>query len=216
MTILFKTAGKVIHRIDEFVNAVEEGLLLFKESVNNYLDNDKEKFTENLRRLEKVEGRADSMQRKIENDFFTNSLLPQHAADVMILLDKLDDILDTAKEDISQFDVEVPKIPPILNNDYAKLTEISVSAAEAAVSGARIFFTEPRLVKDYIHKVVFYEREADKLANNIKRKLFQEMDELELAQKIHLRYFALHIEQMSDCAEEVANILSLLSIKIML
>ena len=133
-----------------------------------------------------------------------------------MLLDKLDDILDTAKEVISQFDVEVPQIPAVLNNDFARLTDISFSAAEAAVSGARVFFTEPRLIKDYIHKVSFYEREADKLANNIKRKLFQEINGIELAQKIHLRYFALHIEQISDCAEEVANILSLLSIKVML
>ncbi len=216
MSVIFKTAGKVIHRIDEFINGVEEGLMLFKESINNYLVDDKEKFKENLKRLEKVEGRTDSLQRKIENDFFTNSLIPQHAADVVMLLDKLDDILDTAKEDISQFDVEVPQIPSILNNDFARLTDISVSAAEAAVSGARVFFTEPKLIKDYIHKVTFYEREADKLANNIKRKLFQEIEGIELAQKIHLRYFALHIEQISDCAEVVANILSLLSIKVML
>lgn len=216
MSILFKTAGKVIHRVDEFLNAIEEGVMLFKEAINNYLANDKERFMENLKRLEKVEGKADNVQRKIENDFFIHSLLPQHAADVVMLLEKLDDIVDTAKEDIRQFEVEVPQIPSVLNNDYTRLTEISVSAAEAAISAARVFFTEPSLMKDYVHKIYFYEREADKFANDIKRKLFQEMDELELAQKIHLRYFALHIEQISDCAEEVADILSLLSIKVML
>ena len=216
MSILFKTAGKVIHRVDEFINAVEEGVMLFKEAIKNYLANDKERFAENLKRLEKVEARADTVQRKIENDFFMHSLLPQHAADVVMLLDNLDEIIDTAKEDIMQFDVEVPQIPEVLIGDYNRLTDISVSAAEAAISAARVFFTEPALIKDYVHKIYFYEREADKLANNIKRKLFQEMDGLDLAQKIHLRYFTLHIEEISDCAEEVADILSLLSIKVML
>jgi len=216
MSILFKTAGKVVHRVDEFLNAIEEGVMLFKEAINNYLTDDKVRFLENLKRLEKVEGKADTIQRKIENDFFIHSLLPQHAADVVMLLEKLDDIIDTAKEDIRQFEVEVPQIPAILVSDYVRLAEISVSAAEAAISAARVFFTEPSLIKDYVHKIYFFEREADKFANDIKRKLFQEMDDLELAQKIHLRYFALHIEEISDCAEDVADILSLLSIKVML
>lgn len=216
MSVLFKTAGKVIHKVDEFINAIEEGVMLFKEAINNYLAHDMVRFKANLKRLEKVEGIADTVQRKIENDFFIHSLLPQHAADVVMLLDKLDEIIDTAKEDIRQFEVEVPQIPAALTNDYTRLTDISVSAAEAAISASRVFFTEPSLIKDYVHKIYFYEREADKFANDIKRKLFQEMEGLDLAQKIHLRYFALHIEQISDCAEEVADILSLLSIKVML
>ncbi|MBT3302222.1 MAG: DUF47 family protein [Bacteroidetes bacterium] len=216
MSKLFKTAGKVIHHVDEFINAIEEGVMLFNEAINNYLDDDKDRFKENLKRLDKIEARADSIQRKIENYFFIHSLIPQHSADVILLIDKLDDIIDTAKTDVGEFEVEVPEIPAALVKDYSRLTEISTAAANAAISAARLFFTEPMRIKDYIHKIYLYEREADKFANDIKLKLFQELDELELAQKIHLRYFALHIEQVSDCAEEVADILSQLSIKVMM
>ncbi len=39
------------------------------------------------------------------------------------------------------------------------------------------------------------------------------MDELRLSQKFHLRYFALHIEEISMEAEKVADQLSVMSIK---
>ena len=61
---------------------------------------------------------------------------------------------------------------------------------------------------------MFYERETDKLAVKIKRRLFKEMEFLKLSEKIHLRYFTLHIEEVSDAAELVAKMLSSLVIKI--
>ena len=84
--------------------------MLFNEAINNYLDDDKDRFKENLKRLDKIEARADSIQRKIENYFFIHSLIPQHSADVILLIDKLDDIIDTAKTDVGEFEVEVPEI----------------------------------------------------------------------------------------------------------
>jgi len=51
------------------------------------------------------------------------------------------------------------------------------------------------------------------LANKIKRRVFKEM-ELDLSKKNHLRYFTLHIEEVSNAAKVVAKMLSSLLIKI--
>jgi uncharacterized protein Yka (UPF0111/DUF47 family) len=50
------------------------------------------------------------------------------------------------------------------------------------------------------------ETDADKLADSIKRKVFQEMPNLKLSEKLHLRYFTLHIENTSDVAQNVADL----------
>jgi len=54
---------------------------------------------------------------------------------------------------------------------------------------------------------------VDKIAMSLKRKVFQEMTNLKLSEKFHLRYFTLHIESLSDSAEKVADLLSIMAIK---
>ena len=95
-----------------------------------------------------------------------------------------------------------------------ELISLTAKSVDNAVPAARIFFTSPDEVKDKIQKVLFYNREANVLSNNLKRKIFQEFDTLKLSEKIHLRYFALHIEQVSDVAKRIAHLLSSLVIKI--
>ena len=60
------------------------------------------------------------------------------------------------------------------------------------IPAARIFFTQPDVVKDHLQKVLFYHRETDTLSTNIKRKIFQEFETLKLSEKtasqIFLRY----------------------------
>lgn len=209
----FNTTKKLILEIDEFFNAIDNGAIVFKEGVSNYLKGNTEKFTENIETIDKLESRADSIRRKIENDLYAHSLLPQYRGDVLRLMEKCDDILDMMKENLYQFDIEIPRIPKKLHADILKLTKISVSAIDTLIPAARAFFKDPSAVKDKIHRVYFFEKEADKLANNIKRKVFHEYPNLKLSEKIHLRYFTLHIENVSDTAEIVADILSILAIK---
>jgi len=214
MIKIFKTSKNVIINIDEFFDNVELGILNFKEGVNNYLDGNISEFENNLKKVEKLEGKADSIIRKIENDFYVHSLMPNYSSDILNLLENVDDIIDSVKDTLSQFDVENPYFPEELKSDFSRLLSLSVKAAENVIPAARVYFTAPSLVKDKIQKVIFYERETDKLATNIKRRLFKEMEYLKLSEKIHLRYFTLHIEEVSDAAEVVAKMLSSLVIKI--
>jgi uncharacterized protein len=72
------------------------------------------------------------------------------------------------------------------------------------IAQTRTYFRDPDSVKEKLHRVYLYENEADKLADTINRKVFQQMPELKkLSEKIHLRYFTTHIE-MSDSAEDMA------------
>lgn len=213
MIKIFKTSKNVIVNIDEYFDTIELGILNFKEGVNNYIDGNTAEFDNNLNIIDKLEEKADAIIRKIENDFYVYSLLPNYASEVLNLLEKVDDIIDSSKNTLSQFDVESPFIPEEIKNDFSRLVNISVKTAENAIPAARIFFTDPNLVKDKIQKVIFYERETEKLANKIKRRVFKEMD-LDLSEKNHLRYFTLHIEEISDAAKVVARMLSSLLIKI--
>ncbi|MDR1783541.1 MAG: DUF47 family protein [Dysgonamonadaceae bacterium] len=210
---LFTKTNKFIELIDVFLNLVDQSILLFQEGVSNYLYNNTESFNNNLTRLADCETESDKNRRKIEVGLYMRSLMPQARGDLMNLFGELDNIIDLAKKNIFQFEIESPRVPPELISDFIRLTNISVSAAEAAISAAKSYFTDPAGVKDKIHRVYFYEKETDVYADIVRRKIFREMQDLKLSEKFHLRYFTLHIENISDTAEKVADLLSIMAIK---
>ena len=214
MINIFKTSKSVALSMDSFFDKIDLGTLNFKKGVQNYLDGNSIEFIQNLNAITNLEREADTIQRKIENDFYLHSLMPNFASYILNLLENVDDIIDGEKDVLSQFDVETPHIPETIKKDYAELVNFSAKTVENVMPAARVFFTEPDKVKDSIQKVLFYHRETDTLSNNIKRRIFQDFDNLKLSEKLHLRYFALHIEQVSDEAKIVAQQLSSLVIKI--
>ncbi|MBO7433829.1 MAG: DUF47 family protein [Salinivirgaceae bacterium] len=216
MENILKMTRGVIRQMDSFFDGVENGLMLFREAVNDYADNRFDDFARRLKMIEEKESEADHLQRRIENDFLVHSLLPQVAGDVLRLLDKTDDLIDQSKYVLQQFDVERPQIHDKLKDGLKRLNEVSNAATVEAIAAVRVFFSSQVEAKDHINKIYFYERESDRAANELRRVIFQQIDDIDLAHKEQLRYFTRHIEQLSDAAEVVADILSLLSIKVML
>lgn len=211
MAILFKPTKELEMQIDEFLNSVSQGAIVFNQGIKNYLEGDKENFSDRLESIGKLESSADKLRRTIENRLYTQTLIPEHRGDVLGLLESTDNIIDTMKETLNQFDIECPFVPEELTMEYLELTEMSVLATESLVNAARAFFKDVKSVNDHLHKVYFYEKEADRLGNKIKRHAFQ-LD-IDLSMKFHLRYFALHIQEVSDKAEEVADRLAIYTIK---
>jgi uncharacterized protein Yka (UPF0111/DUF47 family) len=125
----------------------------------------------------------------------------------------LDDLLDTIKENLIQFDVESPHFPEAIHEAIQALTKTSIKSIESVVLSSRTFFRAPLSVKDQLHRVYFYEKEADEMSNKIKRTVYKEMNNLDLAQKNHIRHFVDKTEQLSDTAESIADLLSILAIK---
>jgi predicted phosphate transport protein (TIGR00153 family) len=211
--LFFSKANKTIELIDSFFNCVDQTLLLFKEGVKNYLYKNTENFNNNLQSLANLEIESDQIRRSIENTLYTQSLMPQLRGDILRLLEEMDKLIDHSKKNLFQFDVEMPLIPQDLVQDFIKLTQVSVSAAESVIPAAKSYFNEPATVSEKIHRVFFYEKETDVFADVVRRKIFREMNSLKLSEKFHLRYFTLHIENISDTAEKVADLLTIMAIK---
>jgi len=209
----FKHAKKSIDLIEQFLTLIDQGSLIFKDGVKNYLLGNRESFEDNLKTLANLSSDADIKKRELENILYTQSLMPQLRGDILKLVEELNNIIDLAKTNLFEFDVEVPFIPGELHADLTKLTELSVFSIESLIPAARAYFRNPDSVKEHLHRVYLYEKEADKLAASIKRKVFQDIPQLKLSEKFHLRYFTLHIEILSDVAQHAADLLSIMAIK---
>jgi predicted phosphate transport protein (TIGR00153 family) len=211
MTLLFRRTRALEAQIDQLLDAISEGCLVFEQGIADYLRPDLEQFEKRLAAIGDYEHKADELRREIEMRLYRESLIPDHRGDVLGLLENIDNVIDEAKKTLWQFAVERPEIPAELAPGYLELARAGTQAAQHLVSAVRAFFRDITVVPDHIHKVYFYEKEADKLADRLKRRIFS-MD-VELARKIHLRYFCLHVENISDRAEEVADRLSIYTIK---
>jgi uncharacterized protein len=211
MTVLFRRTRALEAQIDQLLDAISQGCLVFEQGIADYLRPDPEQFEKRLSAIGDYEHKADALRREIETRLYRESLIPDHRGDVLGLLENIDNVIDEAKKTLAQFAVERPEIPADLSPLYLELAHAGVEAAQHLVSAVRAFFRDITAVPDHIHKVYFYEQEADRLADRLKRRIFAE--NLELARKIHLRYFCLHVENVSDRAEDVADRLSIYTIK---
>jgi len=109
------------------------------------------------------------------------------------------------------FSIETPDISQDLHGLYIDLAQASGSAVENMINAIRTYFREISSVRDFINKALFFEKESDKLAEKVKRLIFQK--DIELSKKNHLRVFAHHIELIADEAEDVCDRLAIATAK---
>jgi predicted phosphate transport protein (TIGR00153 family) len=216
MALFARTTNNLILKIDEFFDNIEIGLLVFREGIKSYLDKDMEAFNRHLQKVDTLESNADKLQREIENEMIVHSILPQHREEVCKLIDELDEIIDSVKSTLNEICIEMPEIPSVLNKDLISLTQTSADTAEELIPAARAFFKAPYTVREKLLKVYYFESETDKISIGIKKRIFQEIKELDLQHKAHLRYIIHHIENISDLAQKAADLLSGMAIKIVM
>jgi len=205
--------NQTINNIDKFFDIIDKGLLVFKEGMRNYLYGNLTLFEENLSEMAKLESEANYLRREIVASVHTMSFMAQMRGDILKLLERMDNIVDLLNNSLSQLDIEIPHIPAELDPDFMKLTELSTLAVECVIPAARAYFRKPDSIPEKINRVYFYEEETERQSKTIKRKVFHEMPQLKLSEKFHLRYFALHIETLSESAEKAADLLSIMALK---
>ncbi len=211
MDLLLRKTRNLENQIDEYLDQVVRGALFFKGGLRCYVKGDDEQFATHLREIDATESTADGLRRSIETKLYLDTLIPEYRGDVLGLLESSDRVLNRSAETLTQFGVERPDILEDLKPMFLDLTDASMSAVESMVSAVRAYFREPDQVRDYITKAMFYEKESDTLGDRIKRTVFQK--DIDLSRKVHMRYFAHHIENIADEAEDVCDRLAIATIK---
>lgn len=208
----FRKTNKTIQDIDSFFDKIDEGILVFKSGVKNYLYAS-DQFSKNLESMAKLEHSSSELRRSIESELYTHSLMAEVRGDVLSLLEYMEGVVRTMKRNLYQFDVEIPLIPVELNTDLLKLVDVSTSSVESVIFAAKAYFRSPQFITEQIHRVYFFEKESNNLGQHIKRRVFHNMEDLKLSEKFHLRYFTLHIEEIAHTAKKIADLLSIMAIK---
>lgn len=208
-----KKVNKTIAELDIYMAQLDECDLVFKSGVKNYLTGNSAEFQQNLAAMTDLNAKTSELRRNIENGFYTFSMLHENRVDMLQLLEHLDKIANLLYKNLWQYEVEIPFIPAEITVSFLKLIEIAALAVEGCLDASKNYFREPRYVAEKVHRIYYFEKEVSKQAQAIKRQVFHEMDALKLSQKFHLRYFALHVEQLAEEAVRVADLLSVMVMK---
>jgi len=209
---LFGRTQALESEIDDFLDKLLQSSLLFKTAVNLYLKKGyTPDFEQKLQDVNKMESTADHLRRAIETKLYAQTLIPESRGDVLGLIENLDHLLNLLEGALWAFSIEKPDIPEEFHADYETLTEMAVQSVESLVLASRAFFRNIEAVGDHNHKVMLYEKEADKIGTKLKKAIFA--SDLDLSRKSHLRNFVEQIDDVPDWAEDVADRLAIYSIK---
>ncbi len=211
MAVLFKKTKKLEMKMDEFLDMVSQSGIAFCDGISAYINHNEEQFKDHLKKIQQLENRADVLRKEIEQQLYSETLIPESRGDVLGLLENTDNVINRAKEILTAISVESPALDSEFHEEFIQVSEYAVNALEEMVGAIRNFMRNPMGVRDYLHKVYYYEKEADKIADRLKRKIFA--TNRHLSEKLHLRDFAHHIDSIADLAENVADRLAIYTIK---
>ena len=199
-------------QINEFLDKVSEAGLVFELGMGSYLDCGVNKVCEErLKQISELEHRGDDLRRSIETALYTEMLIPDFRGDVLSLLEDLDTLLDAMKSTLQSMTIERHDVPEESKKEFTELISVVVKSVESTVLASRAFFTDIYSVRDHIHKIGFFESEADKVAIRTKENIFK--SSLPLDRKMHLRDLVDTIDILADEAENVGDRLSIYTIK---
>jgi len=209
---LFGRTSAIEAEIDEFLDGITEGGLIFQKAVRLYLDaGSTEPFEAFVEQASAIESRGDELRRNIEVELYAQTLIPDFRSDVLHLLERLDGLLNIYEGNLYRFSIQRPAIPIEHRKDFMELAETSVACVESAVLAARAFFRDIEAVRDHNSKVRFHEHQADLINTRMLRAIFGSAMALE--QKMQLRYFAECIDELSNQAEDIGDALVIYAIK---
>jgi len=210
MNRIFGKTRLLESQIDEYLNHTSQVGLLFLEAIKDYLEGRQDEFESRRQQVGELENQADELRHEVERMLYVETLIPESRGDVLGILEHTDEVINAAKVTLARFSTERPDIPDELDCDFLELADYGSRAVQELVMGIRAFFRTGS-VTDYVHKVGFWEREADTVAERLRRRIFDA--DVELACKIHRGSFVRHIDTVADEAEDVSERLSISAIK---
>jgi predicted phosphate transport protein (TIGR00153 family) len=209
---VFRNKVGIEKEIDDFLDLVSESGLIFAQGMDFYLRANLDSFGGLLEQIINTERSADHLRRSIEELLYRRTLIPESRGDVLRMIENMDSLLGKFKGAMWRLQIEQPDINEIFIEDFNSLINYAVKSVESTTLSVRAYFKDINAVADHMHKVSFWETEADKIATQLQTKIFK-CEELSLSKRMQLRDLVLHIEDISNQAEDVADSLAIYVIK---
>ena len=199
-------------QIEEFLDKVTESTTLFSIAFKVYLAEGVDtQFEEFMNKIQATEREGDELRRQIETELYERTLIPDLRSDVIWLIENMDKLTNTCKANLFRLSIQQPEIPDKLRATYIELIDITIDCVDKVVFTARNFFEDHESVADLAREVALLETKADEVSSPLQRRIFD--SDLDLSQKMQLRYFVEHFDELANQSEDIADQLAISAIK---
>ena len=199
-------------QIEEFLDKVTESTELFSIAFKVYLAEGVDtQFEEFMNKIQSTEREGDELRRQIETELYERTLIPDLRSDVIWLIENMDKLTNTCKANLFRLSIQQPEIPDKLRATYIELIDITIDCVDKVVFTARNFFEDHESVADLAREVALLETKADEVSSPLQRRIFD--SDLDLSQKMQLRYFVEHFDELANQSEDIADQLAISAIK---
>ena len=211
-TKLLSRTKRLEIQIEEFLDKVTESTELFSIAFKVYLAEGVDtQFEEFLNKVQAIEREGDELRRQIETELDERTLIPDLRSDVIWLIENMDKLTNTCKANLFRLSIQQPEIPDKLRATYIELIDITIDCVDKVVFTARNFFEDHESVADLAREVALLETKADEVSSPLQRRIFD--SDLDLSQKMQLRYFVEHFDELANQSEDIADQLAISAIK---
>ena len=211
-TKLLSRTKRLEIQIEEFLDKVTESTELFSIAFKVYLAEGVDtQFEEFMNKIQATEREGDELRRQIETELYERTLIPDLRSDVIWLIENMDKLTNTCKANLFRLSIQQPEIPDKLRAAYIELIDITIDCVNKVVFTARNFFEDHESVADLAREVALLETKADEVSSPLQRRIFD--SDLDLSQKMQLRYFVEHFDELANQSEDIADQLAISAIK---
>jgi len=198
--------------IGNFSKEINNSILNFQEFYFAIKEINEEKIKEKSQVIELIETEADELRRSIIDRLISSSIFSYIRDDLIILIDKMDDIADNIKDATRLLSEYAPSknILKILFQEedmesYIECIINSVKVLHDSILSLKT--TDVKNLLKLLKDVEKYEEKADIYKVKLLKKVYNEFKNFDILDIIKVRDFILMIDNIADAAEDASDIM---------
>jgi predicted phosphate transport protein (TIGR00153 family) len=212
MFFLFKRNRILYTNICSYLDIVTRIMETFKKLVGSYLKEVSEaKLAMLVEQVDNDESDADDALVDIRKMLYNKSMLPESREDILVMLDKVDDIADCANHTAQFIFSHGLNVPDEFRDDIRELLKTSLKSFNLVMKTVHSLFEHSGDLLENTRIINNYESMCDNFQLKLIKKVFA--SNIKDIDKILMRDLIKWIGRISDVCEDTADIITLLYIK---
>ena len=203
---------ELINSINLFLDNILKVNSLFENLIKEFFLKNYKEVEDLTAKISDLESACEKLRRTTERKIYQETLIPEQRGDVLGMLENLDKIPGQLQGNAHRINTEKPDIHEELHDDFNNLVQNNSTCVKLLISGSKQFFIDPKKTIEDCLLVSKHESTGDKISTKLKNAIFDN-NNLDLSQKMHLRYFVEIVDEVANLAEDVADRLIISSVK---
>jgi uncharacterized protein Yka (UPF0111/DUF47 family) len=212
---IFGRSKAIERKIDEFLDKVSESALVLVALLHHSLNSGSGELDETGRhrseQMLELKKECSFFNDTATTEIYTERLIPDLLGDVASLIESLNGLVEDMHHAMIFSRHARLERPDFLRDDGKEMSSAVGHSVEQLVLAARAFFRDFTHVRDFVHKVGFYESESDAVRDRLLEKIYA--TDLGLAEQDHIARSVRDIDGVADRAERIADSLTIYAIK---